>query len=50
MPRPELKNAPGADGFIIVAVLWILAALAALASVYADVCWQHGNGRACLRL
>jgi general secretion pathway protein K len=35
MPRPELKNAPGADGFIIVAVLWILAALAALASVYA---------------
>ena len=35
MPRPELKNAPGADGFIIVAVLWILVALAALASVYA---------------
>src|ERR1700730_2462643 len=35
MPRPELKNAPAADGFIIVAVLWILAALAALASVYA---------------
>ncbi|MGH6801461.1 MAG: general secretion pathway protein GspK, partial [Methylocella sp.] len=26
---------PGADGFIIVAVLWILAALAALAAVYA---------------
>ena len=35
MLRPELKNAPAADGFIIVAVLWILAALAALASVYA---------------
>lgn len=35
MLRPELKNAPGADGFIIVAVLWILAALATLASVYA---------------
>ena len=35
MPRPELKNALAADGFIIVAVLWILAALAALASVYA---------------
>ncbi|MGH6820279.1 MAG: general secretion pathway protein GspK, partial [Methylocella sp.] len=35
MPRPELKNAPDADGFIIVAVLWILAALAALAGVYA---------------
>jgi general secretion pathway protein K len=34
-PRPELKNAPAADGFIIVAVLWILAALAALASVAA---------------
>ncbi|PNE10813.1 MAG: general secretion pathway protein GspK [Beijerinckiaceae bacterium] len=29
------KNAPAADGFIIVAVLWILVALAALASVYA---------------
>jgi general secretion pathway protein K len=35
MPRPELKNAVSADGFIIVAVLWILAALAALVSVYA---------------
>jgi len=35
MRRPERKAAPGADGFIIVAVLWILAALAALASVYA---------------
>jgi general secretion pathway protein K len=35
MLRPELKNAPGAEGFIIVAVLWILAALAALASIYA---------------
>jgi general secretion pathway protein K len=35
MPRPELKSALAADGFIIVAVLWILAALAALASVYA---------------
>ena len=35
MPRPDLKNAPAADGFIIVAVLWILAALAALAAVYA---------------
>ncbi len=35
MPRPDLKNAPAADGFIIVAVLWILAALATLASVYA---------------
>ncbi|MGH6935608.1 MAG: general secretion pathway protein GspK, partial [Methylocella sp.] len=35
MPRPELKDAPSAGGFIIVAVLWILAALAALASVYA---------------
>ncbi|MFZ3328591.1 MAG: type II secretion system protein GspK [Methylocella sp.] len=29
------KSAPAADGFIIVAVLWILVALAALASVYA---------------
>jgi general secretion pathway protein K len=29
------KNAPAADGFIIIAVLWILVALAALASVYA---------------
>ncbi|MGH6856252.1 MAG: general secretion pathway protein GspK [Methylocella sp.] len=35
MPRPELKIPPDADGFIIVAVLWILAALAALAGVYA---------------
>ncbi len=35
MPRPELKDAPSAGGFIIVAVLWILAALAALASIYA---------------
>jgi general secretion pathway protein K len=35
MLRPELKNAPAADGFIIVAVLWILAALSALAAVYA---------------
>jgi general secretion pathway protein K len=35
MPRPQRKNAPAANGFIIVAVLWILAALAALASVYA---------------
>jgi general secretion pathway protein K len=35
MPRPEYKNAPSAGGFIIVAVLWILAALAALVSVYA---------------
>jgi len=34
--RPlNVKNAPGADGFIIVAVLWILAALSALAAVYA---------------
>jgi general secretion pathway protein K len=31
----EARDAPGRDGFIIVAVLWILAALAALASVYA---------------
>ncbi|MGA7385719.1 MAG: type II secretion system protein GspK [Methylocella sp.] len=31
----NVKNAPAADGFIIVAVLWILAALAALASVCA---------------
>src|ERR1700720_1620810 len=29
------KNAPAADGFIIVAVLWILVALSTLASVYA---------------
>ena len=36
MLRPELKYATGADGFIIVAVLWILAALAVLASVYAE--------------
>jgi general secretion pathway protein K len=35
MPRPAPKNPSGADGFIIVAVLWILAALAALAAVYA---------------
>lgn len=35
MRRPEHQTAFGADGFIIVAVLWILAALAALASVYA---------------
>jgi len=35
MRRPELKAASDADGFILVAVLWILAALAALASVYA---------------
>jgi general secretion pathway protein K len=35
MRRPELKGALDADGFILVAVLWILAALAALASVYA---------------
>ena len=35
MRRPDLGAASGADGFIIVAVLWILAALAALASVYA---------------
>jgi general secretion pathway protein K len=35
MRRPELKVALDADGFILVAVLWILAALAALASVYA---------------
>jgi general secretion pathway protein K len=35
MLRPELKNAPAADGFIIVAVLWILVALSTLASVYA---------------
>src|SRR5438874_1464725 len=34
MPRPEHKNAPATGGFIIVAVLWILAALAALVSVY----------------
>lgn len=35
MRRLELKAALGADGFILVTVLWILAALAALASVYA---------------
>jgi general secretion pathway protein K len=35
MRRPVLKAALGADGFILVAVLWILAALAALASIYA---------------
>lgn len=35
MPRHESKIALAGDGFIIVAVLWILAALAALASVYA---------------
>jgi general secretion pathway protein K len=35
MRRPELKAAGDTDGFILVAVLWILAALAALASVYA---------------
>ena len=35
MSRSEFKNAPAADGFIIVAVLWILAALAALTAVYA---------------
>lgn len=35
MRRPEVEAASGTDGFIIVAVLWILAALAALASVYA---------------
>ena len=35
MSRSEFKNAPAANGFIIVAVLWILASLAALASVYA---------------
>ena len=35
MRRPDLGAASGADGFIIVAVLWIVAALAALASVYA---------------
>ncbi len=35
MRRPDVKATLGADGFILVAVLWILAALAALASVYA---------------
>jgi len=35
LARPESSSAPGSDGFILVAVLWILAALAALASVYA---------------
>jgi general secretion pathway protein K len=35
MRRSEFKAAGGADGFILVAVLWILAALAALASVNA---------------
>src|SRR4051794_26626316 len=35
MPLSKLKNTTAADGFIIVAVLWILAALAALASVFA---------------
>ncbi|HUZ92346.1 MAG TPA: type II secretion system protein GspK [Methylocella sp.] len=35
MHRPAHKGALGADGFILVAVLWMLAALAALASVYA---------------
>jgi general secretion pathway protein K len=35
MRQPELTATSAADGFIIVAVLWILAALAALASVYA---------------
>jgi general secretion pathway protein K len=34
MRSPNIESAPGADGFIIVAVLWILAALAALASVH----------------
>jgi general secretion pathway protein K len=33
-PKPE--SVAGTDGFIIVAVLWILAALATLAAVYAD--------------
>ncbi|HEY4847458.1 MAG TPA: type II secretion system protein GspK [Methylocella sp.] len=33
-PKPE--SVAGTDGFIIVAVLWILAALAMLAAVYAD--------------
>jgi general secretion pathway protein K len=35
MSRQDLRNALAANGFIIVAVLWILAALAALAAVYA---------------
>jgi general secretion pathway protein K len=35
MQRPVHKTLLGADGFILVAVLWILAALAALASIYA---------------
>ncbi len=34
MPKPSAKSYAGTDGFVIVAVLWILAALAALASVY----------------
>jgi general secretion pathway protein K len=35
MWRPDGKIVRNADGFVLVAVLWILAALAALASVYA---------------
>ncbi|MCI0598015.1 MAG: general secretion pathway protein GspK, partial [Beijerinckiaceae bacterium] len=35
MPRPDPGRVPRRNGFILVAVLWILAALAALASVYA---------------
>ena len=34
MRRPDVRATLAADGFILVAVLWILAALAALASVY----------------
>src|SRR5262245_8898639 len=36
MPQPKVSScSPGADGFIVVAVLWILGALAVLASIYA---------------
>jgi general secretion pathway protein K len=44
---PEPGIAPGKDGFILVAVLWILAALAALAGVYSV---YIGNTAAAVRL
>jgi general secretion pathway protein K len=36
MRPPKFERVAGADGFIVIAVLWILAALAALAAVYAN--------------